>query len=162
MATNAARVKGSEQDRLLWSSERNPLGRALEVVGTRSALAILREAAFGTTRFDDFTRRAGVTESVAAARLRDLVEAGLLERRSYQEPGSRTRQEYLLTDTGAELVPALIALVQWGERHGGRRRGAAGVARHTACGAPVEVEMRCTNGHPVAVDDLTIQFPRSR
>jgi DNA-binding HxlR family transcriptional regulator len=50
-------------------------------------MLIMREAYYGTTRFDAFADRDGITEAVAAARLRELVEAGLFERRPYQEPG---------------------------------------------------------------------------
>src|SRR3954468_24621635 len=69
-----------------------PIDRAMQVVGTRSAMLIMREAAYGTTRFDDFATRVGITDAVAATRLRELVEVGLLERRPYREEGQRTRQ----------------------------------------------------------------------
>ncbi len=52
----------------------------------------MREAFYGTTRFDDFAERVGISEPVAAARLRELVDEGLLEREDYREPGQRTRQ----------------------------------------------------------------------
>ena len=64
------------------------------MVSTRSAFLILREAFYGTTRFDDFAERVGISEPVAAARLRELVDEGLLEREDYREPGQRTRQRY--------------------------------------------------------------------
>ena len=90
--------------------------RSLDVVSTRSAFLILREAFYGTTRFDDFAKRARISEPVAAARLRELVDAGLLEREDYREPGQRTRQRYKLTEKGADLFPVLAALIQWGNR----------------------------------------------
>ena len=94
-----------------------PISRALAVVGNRSVMLILREAYYGTTRFDDFAKRVGIAESMAAARLRDLVEAGLLDRRPYQEPGQRTRYEYVLTEAGADLLPVVLGLGRWGEKH---------------------------------------------
>lgn len=78
----------------------------MEVVGTRSAMLILREAFFGTTRFDDLAQRVGITDAIASARLRDLTDVGLSERHPYQVPGSRTRYEYRLTRMGLDLSPS--------------------------------------------------------
>jgi DNA-binding HxlR family transcriptional regulator len=131
--------------------------RALEVAGNRSALLIMREACYGTTRFDDFAARAGISEPVAATRLRDLVEHGLLRREPYRDPGQRTRMAYRLTDMGAGLLPVLIALQDWAD---GWLAGAAGDAlpaaplRHRGCGAPVLAELRCAAGHRPAATDL--------
>ncbi len=60
--------------------------------------------------------RVGVSEPVAAARLKELVAAGLLERVPYQEPGQRRRLEYRLTPMGEDFFPVLAALMQWGDR----------------------------------------------
>ena len=82
------------------AGEACPIERTMSVVGTRSAMVLLREAAYGTTRFDDFVRRSGLTEAVVAGRLRELVSEGLLVREPYREPGQRARQAYVLTDAG--------------------------------------------------------------
>jgi DNA-binding HxlR family transcriptional regulator len=92
------------------------IDRALQVVGTRSAMLLLREAFYGVTRFDALTARVGVSEPVAAARLKELVAHGLLAREPYREPGQRTRHAYRLTEKGTELLPVLVALLQWGDR----------------------------------------------
>jgi DNA-binding HxlR family transcriptional regulator len=136
-------------DRDAWDAGNCSLARALGVVGTRSSLLLLREAFFGTRRFDDFRRRAGVTEAVAAARLRELVETGLLARHPYREPGQRTRQEYVLTPMGRDLFPALVALMQWGDRHLADPGGAPVRLRHTGCDAEVHTEVRCAHDHLV-------------
>ncbi len=81
------------------------MARALDVVSTRSAFLLLREAFYGTSRFDDFAERAGISEPVAAARLRELVAAGLLTREEYREPGQRSRLAYRLTEQGRGPVP---------------------------------------------------------
>jgi DNA-binding HxlR family transcriptional regulator len=94
-------------------SDRCSIARALDVVGTRSALLLMREAFYGTTRFDDFVRRVEIIEAVAATRLKELVAAGLMVRRPYQEAGQRTRFEYHLTELGRDLLPAAFALRQW-------------------------------------------------
>jgi DNA-binding HxlR family transcriptional regulator len=138
-----------------------PIASALDVVSTRSAFLLLREAFYGTSRFDDFSVRVGISEPVTAARLRELVSAGLLEREPYQEPSQRSRFEYRLTDKGQELLPVLAALMQWGDRW----LGPAGVElRHHECGAVVHAELRCGHGHPTNLDELELvarpQAPR--
>jgi DNA-binding HxlR family transcriptional regulator len=136
-----------------WEATRCPIVKSLEVVGTRSAFVLLREAFYGTTRFDDFAERARLSEAVTAARLRELADAGLLDRRPYQESGQRTRYEYQLTEMGAELFPALAALFQWGDRW----LAPAGVEfRHHDCGGAVHAELHCAAGHPVAVADVDL------
>lgn len=79
-------------------------------------------------------------------RLRELAGQGLLEREDYREPGQRTRQRYRLTDKGADLLPALVALMQGGDRWLDDRGGPVEL-RHRDCGRPVGVELRCGAGH---------------
>ena len=131
-----------------------PIDRAMQIVGTRSAMLLMREALYGTTRFDDFAARVGITEAVAAKRLRDLVESGLLARRPYREPGQRTRHEYVLTESGEDLMPAVLALGQWARKH--RPRKGSPRLSHAGCGEPAAVQIRCNAGHDVAIDDLVV------
>jgi DNA-binding HxlR family transcriptional regulator len=138
-----------------WTADGCTIAKALDVIPTRSAFLILREAFYGTARFDDFAERAGISEPVAAARLRELVANGLLEREDYREPGQRTRQRYRLTDKGAELFPALVALKQWGDRWLDDRGGPVEL-RHRDCGERVAVELRCAAGHSVGPDELDL------
>jgi DNA-binding HxlR family transcriptional regulator len=148
----AIRMTGVLEPRSGWEATRCSVARALEVVGTRSALLILREAFYGTARFDDFARRVGLSEAVTAARLRELVDEGLLEREPYREPGQRTRHQYRLTPKGAELLPALLALMSWGDRWLADDGGPVEV-RHRDCGAPVAARLVCDVGHEVAGPD---------
>lgn len=89
--------------------------RALDLVGTRSATTLLREAFYGATRSDDLVRRSGVTPAVGSKRLRDMVTNGLLEREPCQEPGQRTRSAYTITELGQELFPIIAALAHLGD-----------------------------------------------
>ena len=140
-----------------WTAAACPIARAMEVVGTRSAFLLLREAFYGTTRFDDFAERVGISQPVAAARLRELVADGLLAREPYREPGQRTRMQYRLTEKGAGLFPALAALMQWGDRW----LGPAGVElRHRDCGAVAHSELRCAAGHELQVEDIELTARR--
>src|SRR4029077_12562991 len=106
---HALRMSGELDPGSAWKADRCTIAKALDVIPTRSAFLILREAFYGTTRFDDFAQRVGISEPVTAARLRELVENGLLEREDYREPGQRTRQRYQLTQKGADLFPTLVA-----------------------------------------------------
>src|SRR3954462_15094015 len=142
------RLTGRLEPRGAWTAERCTIAASLDVITTRSAFLILREAFYGTTRFDDFAERVGISEPVTAARLRELVDHGLLEREDYREPGQRTRRRYRLTEKGADLFPVLAALMQWGDRWIGRGGGPVEL-RQRGCGEPVAHELRCAAGHEV-------------
>jgi DNA-binding HxlR family transcriptional regulator len=152
-ASELPRLTGPLDPRGAWTASECSL--ALDVVSTRSAFLLLREAFYGTARFDDFAERAGISEPVAAARLRELVGAGLLTREQYREPGQRARLAYRLTDKGADLFPALAALMQWGDRWLSSSGGPIEL-RHQDCGEPVEVELRCAAGHLTGPSELDL------
>ena len=130
------------------------IDRTLQTVGTRSALLLMREVFYGVTRFDELTARVGISEPVAAARLKELVTDGLLIREPYREPGQRTRQAYRLTEKGAALLPALVALLQWGDRWAPAEGGGPVSLTHRDCGAAVGAELRCAVGHAVAAAEI--------
>ncbi len=154
-APELPRLTGPLDPRGAWTASECSLARALDVVSTRSAFLLLREAFYGTARFDDFAERAGISEPVAAARLRELVDAGLLTREQYREPGQRARLAYRLTDKGTDLFPALAALMQWGDRWLSSSGGPIEL-RHQDCGEPVEVELRCAAGHLTGPSELEL------
>jgi len=131
------------------------IARALDVVGTRSTMLLLREAFYGTRRFDDFARRAEVTEQVTAIRLKALVRDGLLDRVPYQDAGKRTRSEYRLTGKGRELYPVLVALMQWGDSHVPAPTGVPVRLVHPGCGATVGVSVRCEAGHELTPQQVS-------
>jgi len=144
-----------------WVAERCPMAATLDVVSTRTAFLVLREAFYGATRFDQFVSRTGVSEPVAAARLKELEAAGLLERRPYQEPGQRTRHEYALTEKGADLLPVLASLMRWGDKWG-LDCGARVELKHAGCGGRVGVELACSEGHGVAADGIELAVKPGR
>lgn len=100
-----------------WRVENCSIAMTMDIIGTRSSMLILREALYGTTRFDDFVRRTKGTDAIVAARLKQLTEIGLFEKRPYREEGKRRRYEYVLTPKGSDLMPAVFALMQWGNRY---------------------------------------------
>lgn len=90
------------------------IARALEVVGERWALLIIRNAFHGARRFDDFQADLGIARNVLTDRLNGLVEHGVFERRRYEE--RPPRYEYRLTEKGRDLLPVILTLVRWGDR----------------------------------------------
>src|SRR4029077_11946406 len=99
-------LQGALADREKWSAVGEcAIEKTMTVLGTKSAMLIMREAYYGTTRFDDFARRVGITKAATSARLADLFAFGLLGRQPYQEPGQRGRDEYVLTDAGIDFMP---------------------------------------------------------
>ncbi|WP_236795424.1 helix-turn-helix domain-containing protein [Amycolatopsis sp. GM8] len=92
--------------------------RALDLVGEKWTFLILREVLIeGETRFADFGKILRIGPNILADRLNSLVQAGILERREYQERGSRTRASYHATAMGLSLRLVLAALQQWGDDH---------------------------------------------
>ncbi|WP_246074824.1 winged helix-turn-helix transcriptional regulator [Nonomuraea terrae] len=98
---------------MYWRLDNCSIGKSTEVISTRSSMLILREAFYGTIRFDDFVRRTKVGDAIVAARLKDLTDIGLFTKQPYREPGKQTRYEYLLTEKGGDLFSAVFALMQW-------------------------------------------------
>jgi DNA-binding HxlR family transcriptional regulator/peroxiredoxin len=91
------------------------IAQALGVVGDWWTLLVIRDVAGGLRRFDALQAELGVSRKVLAERLRELVAAGVLDRRAYQD--RPPRHEYHLTPAGRDLMPVLIALQDWGARH---------------------------------------------
>jgi DNA-binding HxlR family transcriptional regulator len=91
-----------------------PVARAMAVLGERWAILVLREAFYGTTRFDAFERNLGIAPNILSARLRSLVEHGVLERVPASCGGAR--HEYRLTEKGRDFFPAYVALKGWADR----------------------------------------------
>ncbi len=92
-----------------------PIAAALELVGERWALLVVREIALGSTRFGDIVRGTGAPRDRIAARLKALEAAGVIARTAYQDRPERF--DYHLTDSGRDLLPVLDALLGWGSAH---------------------------------------------
>jgi DNA-binding HxlR family transcriptional regulator len=114
------------------------LARALEVLGERWTMLILRDAFFGVRRFNDFHAHLDIPKAVLSDRLSGLVEDGILERRL--DPEHAGRHLYELTAAGRDLWPALHALLMWGSRH---RAPNSRIFKHEACGTPLDDHGHC-------------------
>jgi len=129
------------------------LARALEIVGERWTLLVLRDAFYGVRRFNDFLAHLDLPRTVLSNRLRSLIEHGLLVK--IPDAGHSGRWLYELTDEGMALWPALYALRSWGERQSGRQPR---MFTHDACDTPLDATGRCeTCGGPTgAQSDLRV------
>ncbi|MFJ7073762.1 winged helix-turn-helix transcriptional regulator [Streptomyces sp. NPDC098781] len=133
------------------------IARTLDVVGDAWTPLVLREAFYGSRRFDEFQSELRIARNTLTDRLRRLVEAGLLERRLYEsEP---PRHEYLLTEQGRDLFPVLAAMASWGDRWLAGPEGPPITLRHEACGHDAHAEVVCSAcGEPLNADDTTARM----
>lgn len=117
------------------------VAQALDVVGEWWTLLVLRDIFRGIRRFDDLQQSLGVASNVLTARLRRLVDEGIVERRAYQQ--RPPRYEYLLTDKGRALSPVMVGLMQWGERYYAGETSER-VLVHTTCGEVTHPYLVCS------------------
>ena len=150
------------QDRSTWSTTgRCPIEKAMGILGSRPAMLVMREAYYGTRRFDDFVSRVEVAPATAAAHLHTLTEAGLLRRQPYRpESGGRTRDEYVLTEAGTDLFAIVAGLFEWGRRYTDASQALE--LAHASCGQPISVGITCADGHTVEPDDVLLRATAGR
>jgi DNA-binding HxlR family transcriptional regulator len=116
------------------------VARAMDILGERWTMLIMREAFYGVRRFSDMQRNLGIARNILSTRLQTLVRAGILERRRYQEEPERF--EYRLTQAGRDLYPAVIAIMKWGDEYLADEAGPPVVLRHT-CGELIDPVLVC-------------------
>src|SRR3974390_2122698 len=123
-----------------YANQYCPVASTLGVVGEGWTLLIIGDVFLGIRRFEELQRDLGVARNVLQARLERLVEEGILVKRPYQE--RPLRNEYRLTEKGADLWPVLVALLQWGDRYGmeGERPM---ILQHRGCGGELDDRRRC-------------------
>jgi DNA-binding HxlR family transcriptional regulator len=140
----------------LYEGQNCSAARALELVGERWSLLILRDAMFGNcTRFSQFQKSLSIATNVLAKRLDDFVATGLMEHRPPRAAGEQA--EYVLTQKGLELKPVVIALTEWGDKW---VRPGPVVYQNEPDGEPVALQLRrARDDAPVAVADV-VAVPR--
>ena len=127
------------------------IARTLDIVGEKWALLAVREVFLGDRRFDEMVRRTGAPRDTLAARLRTLVDAGILERRQYCEHPARF--EYHLTDAGRDLYPVIVTLMRWGDQYLAGQDGPPLVLQHR-CGQQLVTQVVCQAcGEPLRARD---------
>jgi DNA-binding HxlR family transcriptional regulator len=122
------------------------IANALSVVGERWSLLALREIFFGVRRFDQIVQNTGASRDILTARLRKLVDSGVLEKKQYElHP---PRYEYVLTEAGQALQPVLLSLMDWGDKY--VTEGESPTVWEHECGAVLEPRLDCAAcGEPV-------------
>ncbi|MFF4895814.1 winged helix-turn-helix transcriptional regulator [Streptomyces sp. NPDC001068] len=126
---------------------------ALAVIGDSHSLPLLRELVYGFHRFSDLATLTGAPRTLLTGRLRKLEEAGVIVRKQYSE--HPPRYEYHLTEAGSDLIPVILGLKEWGERHATEDEPKA-VFRH-GCGAelhPLTVCGACRQ--EITPDDIEV------
>lgn len=118
------------------------IARALDVVGERWSLLILRDAFYGVRRFDDFQRDLGVARNILTDRLAKLVREEVLERIQYEQRPPRF--EYKLTQKGRELLPVLLTMMHWGDRWSSDDSPPVTLT-HTTCGHDTHGVLTCAH-----------------
>lgn len=133
-----------------------PLALSAEILGDRWTLLILREAFYGVVRYDDMLADLGAPRSMLTDRLSKLVDRGLIARKPYREPGSRTRHAYVLTDAGQALGTTLIALSLWGEAHVTKQPAPIEFVDRTT-GKPVQAGLGTDTGQRVQLKNVQMR-----
>lgn len=132
-----------------------PVARALDVIGDRWSLLIVRDAFDGLSRFGDFQASLGVARNILAARLKALVEEGVLK----AQPASdgTAYQQYVLTPKGQTLFPVIVGLRQWGEGNLFRRGEHHSRLVEREGGKPVaRLNVSNAQGQTLAFDDVVV------
>jgi DNA-binding HxlR family transcriptional regulator len=131
-----------------------PIAGTLERVGEWWSILILRDAFAGLTRFDEFQKKLGIAPNILTRRLAALVEAGMLERRSYSE--RPPRDEYVLTARGRDFHDVLLALLAFGNRHFAPKEKSVLIV-DSVTGAPADpVLVDRRSGRPLATPDFKV------
>jgi DNA-binding HxlR family transcriptional regulator len=134
--------------------EADSVSRTLALVGERWSLLILRETFFGVRRYGEFARNLSIPRPTLSARLKTLVDAGLLDRVRYATDPDR--HEYRLTQAGRELFPAIVVMMRWGDKYLAGADGPPILLRHNDCGELAEAYVACGNcGKEITVDRVT-------
>jgi DNA-binding HxlR family transcriptional regulator len=131
------------------------MARAMAVVGDRWSILILREAYYGSRRFDEFERYIGIAPNILSNRLKRFVDAGIMKRVPLPEHSSR--YDYVLTEKGRDFFPAYLALKKWGDDWLAEPEGPQVVFRERAAGRPIEYpKLLTSDGKPLRLEDVEV------
>ena len=101
----------------LFNKEYCPIIKAMDQIGDKWCMLILRECFLGSRRFDEFQHHLGISKSVLSAKLQKMVRQDLLKKVPYQNDGERTRHEYRITEKSRDFRKVLIGLLNWGNKY---------------------------------------------
>jgi len=132
------------------------IAATLSLVGEKWTILILRDVFSGVRRFDDFLQRLQCSPAVLSARLKTLIEAGLLRKVRYKEPGERERFAYHPTRAAVDLLPVLVGLMQWGDAHLATDGNGPAEVRSKVSGLKVRAALIDEAGEPVSPSDMQL------
>jgi len=124
-----------------YANQSCSIAGALEVVGERWSLLIVRDVLLGVRRFDELQAHLGIARNVLQTRLARLQEEGVIEKQLYRE--RPPRYEYRLTEKGLDLWPTIVSLMQWGDRYAAPAAGPPVLIEHRGCGGSVDGHRIC-------------------
>lgn len=131
------------------------LAQTLNIVGERWSLLIIRDASFGVSRFDEFQKSLGVARNMLSMRLKQLTEAGILQKVT-DEGG---RHEYKLTEKGWDLMPVLLAMTHWGDKHVPNKKGDRIVFVDKKTNRPIQrMSIHNADGEPIKYYEIKATF----
>jgi DNA-binding HxlR family transcriptional regulator len=129
------------------------VARALDILGDRWTFLLMRESFFGVRRYSELARNLKCSRTILSDRLSRLQDADVMERRQYRSDPDH--YEYLLTDTGVDLYPAILALMHWGDEHLAGNEGPPLLLRHQPCGTDTTPILVCsTCREPIHAHDI--------
>lgn len=132
-----------------YDSRTCSIARTTEIIGERWTVIILRDLFNGIRRFDDLQRHMSIARDILTKRLTTLIDAGIVEKVAYQDEGARTRYEYHLTQAGRDLIPVMVALMDWGNKYTADDEGPPMIIEHRDCGEQVHAVLTCERGHRI-------------
>jgi DNA-binding HxlR family transcriptional regulator len=133
-----------------------PIARSLDTIGDWWSMLIIRDALLGRRRFGEFQKNLGLAKNILAARLRMLVDQGILKLAPASDGSAY--QEYVLTDKGRGIFPILVALRQWSEAFDDQPEDIATILVDRRCGRPVrKLELRAQDGRLLEAADTALK-----
>src|SRR6516165_8765855 len=146
-------MSGDKQSRL--ANKECSMARAMEVIGDRWTILVLREAYYGVTRFDEFEYYVGVAPNILSNRLKKLVDAGMMKRMPLPEHSGR--YDYVLTEKGRDFFPVYLALKKWGDDWLAEPEGPQVIFRDRAAGREIEYpKLFAASGKPLRLEDVEV------
>ena len=130
------------------------LARSLQLIGDWWSPLIIRDLWLGITRFDELIEDLGISRNLLTRRLKALADSGIVERTAYQS--RPVRYEYRLSQAGRDLMPAMLALTEWGDRWASLEEGRPMLFVHTKCGHQFQPQVTCSAcGELISADTVT-------
>jgi DNA-binding HxlR family transcriptional regulator len=145
----------AKQSRSRIANKECSVARAMDAIGDRWSILLLREAYYGTKRFDEFQYYVGLASNILSARLKKLVDAGIMTR--IPLPEHTGRYEYVLTEKGRDFFPTYLALKKWGDDWLAEPAGPQVVFNDRSSGRPISYpELRTDEGKPLRLEDIEV------